>query len=412
MNKFSYQAYESSGAVKRGQLEAASADEARDKLARQGLVVTELSNAGTDAGVGEDRPSGGGAPWKIMKRLSRLTEFSRQLSVLVSTGTPLVQALAAVERQASDPEWKAIVRDLRERGEQGSGLAEAMTEHPQEFDALTHSLIAAGESAGNMPEMLKRLGDIARQRQKTMQTVMGAMLYPVLLIGVSFIVIVVMLVFVVPRFAGMFDSLDAELPATTAFLLMLGDTIRAWWFIVVPVGLTVPIGTAVALTRPAGRRFADRAMVTVPVLGPVARSLSMARIARLLGTLLTSHVKLLEALELTRQACNNSLYRHLLAEASRKVTTGEDLARVFSNNRLISPAFAETVRNGEQTGKLGEALTGLSIFMDEDNETAVKSLTSLIEPVILVVLGLVVGFVALSLFLPLFDLTASAGGPK
>ncbi len=412
MNKYSYQGYESSGTVKRGQVEAASSDEAREKLSRQGLFVTELTKAGSEAADEDARRGGARAPWKIMKRLSRLCEFSRQLSVLVSTGTPLVQALSAVERQASDDEWKAILRDLRERVEQGSSLAEAMMEHPVEFDALTHSLIAAGESAGNMPEMLKRLGGIARQRQKTMQTVMGAMLYPCLLIMVSFIVIVVMLVFVVPRFAGMFESLDAKLPSTTAFLLMLGDMIRAWWFVIVPVVVGVPIAIFFALSKPAGRRFADRAMVTLPVLGPVARSLSLARIARLLGTLLTSHVKLLEALELTRQACGNSLYRELLTSASAKVTTGEDLARVFTNNKLISPAFAETVRNGEQTGRLGEALTGLSVFMDEDNETAVKSLTSLIEPIILVVLGVVVGFVALSLFLPLFDLTASAGGPK
>jgi type IV pilus assembly protein PilC len=223
---------------------------------------------------------------------------------------------------------------------------------------------------------------------------------------------VVMLVFVVPRFAGMFESLDAELPATTAFLLATGDLLRAWWFAIVPAGLALPTGGYFWINSPRGRRFADRALVTLPVIGPVARSLSLARIARLLGVLLTSHVKLLEALELTRLASRNSLYRELLSDASEKVTTGEDLARVFTNNRLVPPAFAETIRNGEQTGRLGEALTGLSEFMDEDNETAVKSLTALIEPAILIVLGLVVGFVALSLFLPLFDLTAMAGGPK
>lgn len=412
MNKYSYRGYEPSGASRKGQIEAGSPEEAREKLSRQGLFVTEFTEAGRHAAEGSDHRVGGGAPWKIMKRLTRLTEFSRQLSVLVATGTPLVQALSAVERQASDDEWKSIVRDLRERVEQGSSLAEAMLEHPREFDALTNSLIAAGESAGNMPEMLKRLGGISRQRQKTMQTVMGAMLYPSLLILVSFAVIVVMLVFVVPRFAGMFESLDAKLPSSTAFLLALGDMIRAWWFVIVPIVSGIPVSLYLLLSKPAGRRFADRVMVTVPVVGPVARSLTLARIARLLGVLLTSHVKLLDALELTRQACGNSYYRELLATATAKVTTGENLARVFTDNQLVSPAFAETVRNGEQTGKLGEALTGLSVFMDEDNETAVKSLTSLIEPLILVVLGVVVGFVAISLFLPLFDLTAAAGGPK
>ena len=410
MNQYRYLAYEKSGATRRGQVEAPSESEAREKLSRQGLFVTELREGGAENQEGHRRR--GGVPWKIIKRLGRLTEFSRQLSVLVSTGTPLVQALLAVERQASDAEWKGVVRDLRERVEQGSGLAEAMRDHPDHFDALTQSLVSAGENAGNLSEMLKRLGSVTRQRQKTVQTVMGAMVYPCLLIAVSVVVIIVMLVFVVPRFAGMFESLDAELPATTAFLLGVGDLLRSWWFIVVPLALGIPVAAYFALTSPRGRLFADRALVSLPVLGSVVRGLNLARIARMLGVLLTSHVKLLEALELTRQASGNSLYRNLLVEASDKVTTGEDLARVFSSSKLVSPAFAETVRNGEQTGRLGEALTGLSEFMDEDNETAVKSLTSLIEPAILIVLGLVVGFVALSLFLPLFDLTAMAGGPK
>ena len=410
MNQYSYLAYEKSGATRRGQVEAPSESEAREKLSRQGLFVTELREGGAENQEGHRRR--GGVPWKIIKRLGRLTEFSRQLSVLVSTGTPLVQALLAVERQASDAEWKGVVRDLRERVEQGSGLAEAMRDHPDHFDALTQSLVSAGENAGNLSEMLKRLGSVTRQRQKTVQTVMGAMVYPCLLIAVSVVVIIVMLVFVVPRFAGMFESLDAELPATTAFLLGVGDLLRSWWFIVVPLALGIPVAAYFALPSPRGRLFADRALVSLPVLGSVVRGLNLARIARMLGVLLTSHVKLLEALELTRQASGNSLYRNLLVEASDKVTTGEDLARVFSSSKLVSPAFAETVRNGEQTGRLGEALTGLSEFMDEDNETAVKSLTSLIEPAILIVLGLVVGFVALSLFLPLFDLTAMAGGPK
>ena len=411
MSGYRYLAYEKSGAPKRGVVEANSEKEARDKLARQGVFVTEIREA-KNLGDGDETRGKPTPPWKIIKKLSRLTDFSRQLSVLVATGTPLVQALTAAERQTTDKEWKAVIHDLRERVEQGASLHEAMGEHPQEFDALTRSLVSAGESAGNMPEMLERLGSIARQRQKTVQTVMGAMLYPTLLIGVSVIVIIVMLVFVVPRFAGMFEALDTKLPATTAFLLMLGDLLRGYWYIGVPVAVGVPTGLFFALSTPKGRRFKDKALTSVPVIGPVTRALCLARIARLLGVLLTSHVKLLDALELTKQASSNSLYRDLLDRASTKVTTGEDLAHVFGSNHLVSPAFAETVRNGEQTGRLGEALTGLSVFMDEDNETAVRSLTSLIEPCILIVLGLVVGFVAISLFLPLFDLTASAGGPK
>lgn len=408
---FRYSGYDRSGRGVQGSLEAPGLEEAREKLARQGVFITRLSE-GAGAGGCDEARTPMNAPWVAHKRLGQLAEFARQLSVLVATGTPLVQALGAVERQAGDPEWGRIVRGLRESVEQGASLADAMGDNPRDFDAVTRSLIAAGESSGNMSEMLKRLSGITRQRQKTISTILGAMVYPVLLIFVSIIVIVVMLVFVVPRFAGMFDSLDTPLPATTRFLLDLGELIRGRWYFIVP-GVLGVLGGVVAIPLTArGRRFIDSASIALPVLGKVVRNLALARIARMLGVLLVSHVKMLEALELTRQACANGLYRRLLTDSSDRVLAGDTLASVLASSPLVSPSFAETVRNGEQTGRLGEALSAMAEFMDEDNEIAVKSMTSLIEPAILIVLGLVVGFVALSLFLPLFDLTASAGRPR
>ncbi len=408
---FRYTGFDRNGKPAQGLIESAGADEAREKLARQGLFITTISKAaGATAEDAERGPRH--KPWVAHKRLGQLAEFSRQMSVLVATGTPLVQSLSAVERQASDPGWSRVVRDLRERVEQGASLAEAMHDNPREFDAVTRSLIAAGENAGNMPEMLKRLSGITRQRQKTISTVLGAMVYPVLLIGVSLIVITVMLLFVVPRFAGMFASLDTPLPATTKFLLNVGDLLRNWWFIVFPAAFGAAGSLFLIPATARGRRFLDTASLRLPVIGRLTRSLAVARIARLMGVLLASHVKMLEAIELTRQAAGNSHYRALLARATEHVVAGESLASAFAGSWLVSPGFCETVRNGEETGRLGEALSGMAEFMDEDNETAVKSATSLIEPAILIVLGGVVGFVALSLFLPLFDLTAAAGGPK
>ncbi|MBZ0171974.1 MAG: type II secretion system F family protein [Phycisphaerales bacterium] len=406
-----YKGFDKDGKPVQGLIEANGPGEAREKLSRQGMFVLEINETGRDAAA-EVNQSVRTAPWTAHKRLGHLAEFSRQLSVLVSTGTPLVQALAAVERQASDPAWSGTVRDLRERVEQGTSLAEAMADSPGEFDAVTRSLIAAGENAGNLQEMLRRLSGITRQRQKTVSTIMGAMLYPALLICVSVVVIIVMLVFVVPRFAGMFESLDTPLPATTKILLDAGELLRGWWFVIAPTVLLIPVGAFFLLATPKGRRFTDSASLKIPVLGRVVQGLLLARIARMLGVLLASHVKLLEALELTRQAAGNVHYREMLVRATERVTTGDNLASVLAKSRLVTPAFAETVRNGEESGQLGAALSSLAEFMDEDNEIAVKSLTSLIEPAILIVLGFVVGFVAISLFLPLFDLTASAGGPR
>lgn len=410
MNNYRYTGYDKAGAAIKGVIEAASPEDAKDKLWKKGLFISTVTQSKGDAVAEEaaesrtlrDRFSGLGS-------LNKLAEFSRQLAVLVSTGTPLVQALGAVERQTTDPTWKAVTRDLREQVEQGTGLAEAMASHPNSFDAVTRSLIAAGESAGNLPEMLKRLSDISRKRQKTAGTIVGAMVYPALLIVISVVVVTVMLLFVVPRFAGMFESLEAPLPATTKFLLDLGTFLRSWWFLLVPGLLAVVIGGAMFASSPGGKRLCETGVIHVPLIGRVARSLLLARIARMLGVLLASHVKLLDALQLTKQAAGNHHYRELLEEAEEYITSGESLSSVICKSPLVTPAFSETVRNGEETGRMGEALSSLAEFMDEDNETAVKSLTSLLEPCVLIVLGLVVGFVALSLFLPMFDLTASAG---
>jgi len=410
---FRYSGYDKAGAAVKGVIEASSAEDARDKLHKKGLFVSGV----TQAREGDPEPaasSGGGLKLNLssLNKLSRLAEFSRQLAVLVSTGTPLVQALRAVERQTPDREWAALTRDLRERVEQGATLADAMGEHPDRFDAVTRSLISAGESAGNMPEMLKRLSDTARKRQKTFSTITGAMVYPALLIVVSVVVITVMLLFVVPRFAGMFDSLDAPLPATTEFLLTTGTILRTWWYLILPGLAGIGVGLAALALTARGRRYCEAAVLRLPFVGRVARDLLLARIARMLGVLLLSHVKLLEALGLTRQAAGHHLYRALLEDAEEHITAGDNLSNVLHHSRLVTPAFAETVKNGEETGRLGEALSSLGEFMDEDNETAVKSLMSLLEPAVLIVLGFVVGFVALSLFLPMFDLTASAGGRR
>lgn len=410
MNNYRYTGYDKSGSAIKGVIEAASPEDAKEKLWKKGMFVSTVTQTKANEPADES-----GEPVRLRDRfsglgkLNKLAEFSRQLAVLVSTGTPLVQALGAVERQTTDADWKAVSRDLRENVEQGSSLADAMADHPRHFDAVTRSLISAGESAGNLPDMLKRLSDISRKRQKTAGTIIGSMVYPALLIVISLVVVTVMLLFVVPRFAGMFESLDAPLPATTKFLLDLGTFLRSWWYLILPGLIAMATGAGFFVTSHGGRRICESAVIRLPLIGRVARSLLLARIARMLGVLLASHVKLLDALQLTKQAAGNHHYRELLEESEEYITAGESLSTVICRSDLVTPAFAETVRNGEETGRMGEALSSLAEFMDEDNETAVKSLTALLEPCVLIMLGLVVGFVALSLFLPMFDLTASAG---
>ena len=400
--KFVYVAYDRQGERHADALEAASEQAARDRLAELELFVAEIhEQTARKESVGRWRPGA--------SRVRNLSEFTRQVSVLVATGTPVVQALGAVERQLSDPRFAQVVGDVRRRVEEGSALSEAMAQHPRDFDAVARSLTAAGEASGHLDVMLQRLAALARQQDIIRRGVLGALVYPTLLLTIAISVLVVMLMFVVPRFAGLFESLDTPVPGSTLTLLAASEHLRAWWWAEIP-GVICAIGwMAWWITTAGGRRTLDTVMVRGPVLGRMARSLAMARIARLLGVLLESKVPLLDSLRLTREAMSNHHYARLLEHVETIVTQGDPMSTVFAQSGLVTASFAEAVRNGEQSGSVGRVLVSMAEYLDEDNGVLIKSATQIIEPIILIVLGLVVGFVAISMFLPLFDATAATG---
>ncbi|MCW5777054.1 MAG: type II secretion system F family protein [Phycisphaeraceae bacterium] len=391
-------------------VEAASRAEATDILGRKGLFVLEINEA-SEAAL-KSAATKGGLAIRRGSRTRCLAEFTRQLSILVGTGTPVVQAMAAVERQTKDEAFRAVVADVRRRVEEGSTLADAMEKHPRVFDAVARSLVAAGESGGHLDDMLSRLAALMRQQEVMRGSIVGAMVYPTLLIFVAVSVLVLMIAFVIPRFSGLFETLDAPLPPTTALLMSTSELLRMyWWAVIIVLGGSV-VGALYWLVTPSGRQMLDTVAVRAPKLGRLIRSLATARIARLLGVLLESRVPLLESLVLTRQAMTNSHYRELLVKIEEAVTRGEAMSDALASSELVTPSFAEAVRNGEQGGRVSAVLLNLANCMDEDNAMVVKSVTSIIEPLILIALGLVVGFVAISMFLPLFDVTSVVqGGP-
>jgi type II secretory pathway component PulF len=330
--------------------------------------------------------------------------------VLVSSGTPLVQALIALERQTKDAIWREIIGGVRTKVEQGCTLSEAMSEYPQAFDAIARSLVSAGESGGGFETMLDRLSVLSRKQLHVRSALVGAMIYPALLIVVAIGVLALMLLFVLPRFAGLFETLDVKLPPMTQFLMACSDFLRSYWWSL-PIAASAAFVAARSWTQTAaGRKAIDTTLLRLPAVGAILRSFSVARIARVLGVLLAGKVPLLDALALARQTVSNCKYIDLVARAEEAVTRGSNVSTVFASTDLVSPALCEAIRAGEQSGQMGPLLLNIADFLDEENEVVVKSLTSILEPVILIVLGVLVGFVALSMFLPLFDLTAAAHG--
>lgn len=411
--KYHYVAYDASGKRKAGVLEGESPELVREQLTRDGLFPTEIrvSRGGIDETSTETRGQLGIMDgFRAHALLVPLVEFSRELAVLVANGTPVVDAITALERQCRHPGFREIVHDVRTRVEEGVPLSEAMSRHPIAFDAISISLVAAGESGADLDTMLERLSEFAAGRLQVRKTILGAMLYPAALLTISACVMVALFAIVLPRFSEMFETMQVELPASTAAMMAFGDLITQWWWAILLTLAGSVVGLGMWLRSPSAAYLIDQSLLKLPLIGKTIRSFSIARIARILGTLLDARVPFLDALELAKRGLASASYVRLLDSAADRVSKGDAIAAAFVESPLVNPAFAEAIRNAEKTGRLGPVMGAMATHMEADNEVLLRSVTKLAEPIILSLLGVIVGFVAISLFLPLFDLTASAGG--
>jgi type II secretory pathway component PulF len=331
--------------------------------------------------------------------------FTAQLAILLETGTPVAPSLSAIEQQVACPHWRALVGQLRRHVEEGGTLASAAALYPQVFDAVYVSMIAAGESSGNLEHLLQRLSRLARQADRVRSKVISAMIYPTLLTSIALIVINVLIFFVLPRFALVFEEMKVSLPATTRTLLALSATVRHHLLVCLLAAGAALTGLIFWLRSPPGRRFVARSILKVPLIGPLLMSLINARIFRLLGLLLESSVPLIEALHLTISSTRHYLYAALLQRVHHHVLNGQSMYEALRGSRLVPASLAEMVHTGEQNGQVGRVMTMLADYLDDHNETRVGTLTSVMEPLILIFMGLVIGTVAISLVLPMFDLS-------
>ncbi|MEZ6190767.1 MAG: type II secretion system F family protein [Phycisphaerales bacterium] len=409
--KLAYQGYDSSGKVVKDTIDAPSASEATVALRGRGLFITSISNA--MEGEGKSVKSGGRYSSRGGGGIKGLTLFTRQLQVMLATGTPIIQALSALKRQTDNPAWRDTIQKLSDRVEEGVALSEAMKDHPQRFDAIYRNLVAAGETSGKLPLMLDRLAQLARKQLQTRNTIVGALVYPSLLVVVAVGVLCLMLTVVLPRFGDLFVTLDLPLPPTTKFLMFLSGVLIGYWWAILLALIVFGFAAYTWLKTEHGKQAVFTSMLRLPMLGKVTRSFATARIARLLGVLMDSHLPLLDVLDLIAAGTVNVHYNKLLDDAREAVTRGEPISTAFADSDLITPSVSEAMRSGEASGKVAPSLLMMSDMLDEENEVLIKSLTGVLEPLILLGLGVLVGFMALSIFLPLFDLTAmSAGGPQ
>ena len=401
--KLAYTAYDNRGETVKGTIDSVDIMSATEALSRKGLYVAQISDAViTPKKMNKKRRlSAIGS-----KKTKNLTMFTRQLCVLIRSGSQLTEALGALERQAGQGPWCSAIINLKTRVEEGSALSEAMEAHSEYFDPVYCSLIAAGESSGHMVEMLDRLATLKQKQLRNRNSIVGALIYPIVLVILSITILTLLMLFVVPRFSTLFETLGVPLPASTRTMVGISQFMRSYWWIIGIILIAALVGTIVFVRNPNGKRLCDAFLLKLPGIGKITKSLITARIVYLLGVLMEGHVQVLEALRLVGRAAGNNHYTELITKAEKYVAEGELLSLAFSDTPLISPCVHAAIHSGEQSGQLDRLLLTIADFLDDENELALRSLTSIIEPMILVIMGVLVGLTAISMFLPLFDLTS------
>jgi general secretion pathway protein F len=402
--QFAYEAMRSDGSTVLDRIEAGGRNDAAHSLREQGLIVLRLEEQAAARAAGR-RPL-----WQSNRITVRdLVLLTRQMKMLLESGAPVVPALEAAHEQTSKPIMRAVLERVRTRVEEGDSLSEALDEEAEHFDPVFRSMIAAGEATASLPEVFGRLGDLVYRRQQTRQLIFGALLYPAILTLLLVGVVCILVFFVVPRFKILFSSLNSPLPATTQLLFSISQGILAYWpFIAGALGALIV--TAVVLLRaPGARPWFDRRLLSLPVVGKLASRLIFARVLRVWAAMLRCHVPLLEAIQQSREAVGNRVILDLLAQVEESVATGGRVGPSLAHAGLADPIIVSAIQTGEDNGRLAEATDFVSGWLDEDNSGTVQQITRLFEPILLAVMGLVVGFVAMALFVPLFDMATAAG---
>ena len=391
--------------------------QASAELARRGLTPVHIEAEG-DGGH-----SGGGlgkisflkfldrTPVANPRRASKkhLPIFTAQLSIMLETGTTVANSMTAIKNQVACPHWRELISRISQHVEEGGSMASGVGAFPEVFDPLYVSMISAGETSGNLSMIFKRLADLSNQSDRIRSKVVSAMIYPALLTVIAISVLCVLIFFVLPRFEGVFEEMNVDLPGSTKAFLALSHFVRGNLLITL-VGLAAVITAIVFWFKSeAGRRFVARFSIKMPIVGPLVSSIINARIFRLIGLLVSANITLVEALELTAHSVKNYLYAELIEEMHENILQGLSMHDVMRRSPLVPSSTAAMVHTGEDNGKIGEIMTMLADYLDDRNDTQVSTLTSVLEPLILIFMGMVIGTVAMSLVLPMFDLSKIAG---
>ncbi len=400
MATFKYTGRTRGGETVSGERAADTMDAATIALRREQILVTKISPVKAKA-----EPKAGGGKLKDRSIDSKnLAVFTRQFSVMIDAGLPLVQCLDILGNQEEDKNFSRIILDTRADVEGGASLADAMRKHPKAFDPLFTNMIAAGEAGGILDTILKRLAVYIEKNVKLKQQVKSAMIYPIAVLAIAAIVVAVILWKVIPTFAAMFAGLNAELPLPTRVVIWMSNTlIRFIPFIIVGL-IAGAAGFRQYYRTDKGRHVVDRIVLRLPVLGMIMRKISVARFCRTLSTLISSGVPILDGLDITAKTSGNAIVEDGILKTRKSIERGETVAAPLKQTGVFPAMVTQMIGVGEATGALDTMLTKIADFYEEEVDTAVAGLLTLMEPLMIAFLGIVVGGIVIAMYMPIFSM--------
>ncbi len=401
MPTFAWKGRSRAGAFQEGILLADSRDAAVASLRRQQIQVTNIRQRGREIPILPKLP--------VSISSKRVALFTRQFSVMLDAGLPLVQCLEILGEQEENRNFRQMILAVRSEVEAGSSLAEAMRKHPKAFDDLYTNMVAAGEAGGILDTILRRLATYIEKNVKLKAQVKSALLYPTTVIVIAALVVWLILWRVIPVFAQLFAGLGGQLPLLTRVVVGAANFVgRFSWLLVIAIVFGV-IGLRLYHRTHRGRRVIDGALLKIPIIGELLRKIAVARFCRTLATLTASGVPILDGLDITARTSGNAIIEDAILAVRRAVEEGKTLSGPLAETKVFPPMVVQMINVGEQTGALDQMLSKISDFYEDEVDTAVAGLMKLIEPILIVILGSIIGTIVTAMYLPLYSILSRIG---
>ena len=403
MPSYSYLAREAtSGREIQATIDAPTETAAIQALLNRNLLVVQIQEK-----VGKKGKTGGGSV-----ALADLVVFTRQLATMIDAGLAMVQSLQALAEQTENKVMRDVIKDVTNRVEGGDNFSEALKKHPKVFNRLYVCMVDAGEKGGLLADILSRLATYLESTARLRKKVKSSMMYPTAVTGVAISITIFLLVKVVPVFGEVFSGFGAKLPAPTQFLIDLSGWMQKWYILIILAGAGAGYGWLAYIKTKPGLEFWDRTRIKLPIFGVIAHKICLARFTRTLSSLIRSGVPILEVLTIVANTCGNVIMEKAIKTAAGDIEKGDGISSALAKHPIFPNMIIRMLMAGEQTGKIDSMLERVADFLDEEIETTLGGLTSLIEPLLIVFLGVVVGGIVIAMFLPIFKMSEIINPPK